>query len=111
MWHVVDLDDSVTCEDSVMLHLEAYRHACITEPDMNPRMALWPLYIVGASTQDAKAREYVRTRLNDKSLYRDFKSKNYLGDILQDAWTRAETGEMVTPDAIAREHNLELGIW
>ena len=110
LWCIVKLEDTAALADMVRSHVEAF-HSTTSEADLSPRMALWPLYIIGLSTEDTEMRSYVIRRLKDKSLCRDFRSKNFLGKILQELWMRLENGELVTPDLIAWEHNVEMGIW
>jgi hypothetical protein len=74
-------------------------------------MTIWPLYVVGAYAQDQERRQYVTGRLENELLYRYFKSKNLVGDILKETWKRGDCGDPVTPDTIAKERHLELGIW
>jgi hypothetical protein len=81
------------------------------ETDLNPRMILWPLYIAGALAEDLETRSFVTQKLADPLFYRDFRSQNHLGEILTETWERNDRGDRVTPDIVAKERKLELGIW
>jgi hypothetical protein len=97
--------------DAVRTHVEQFRKALPLEPELNARMALWPLYVVGTLAADDQSRSYVTQALHDELFYSDFQSKNLIGEILEETWARVDAGGLVTTDTVARERNVELAIW
>lgn len=111
IWQVTTLDDASDLLQTLKSHIETFMDAIDDEADLNPRMTLWPLYIAGALAEDMETRSFVTQKLADPLFYRDFKSQNHLGAILTETWERNDRGDKVTPDNVAQERKLELGIW
>jgi hypothetical protein len=111
LWEVATVDNPDSLVTLLTSHVEGFWAFVDVDVDVNPRMAVWPLYVVGAVARDEPTWLYVTGRLEHQALYRDFRCRNSLLKILKETWARRAHGEAITPDIVARENNLEVGIW
>ena len=92
-------------------YVTGFGNASALDSALNARMAIWPLFVTGVSSADDSTRSFVRQALADAAMNRHFRSKNVVGAILEEMWARNARGDIVTADMVAREQNIEVGMW
>jgi len=92
-------------------HITSSRSASALNPAFNARMTVWPLFVAGEYSADDLTRFFIRRALADAAMNQYFRSENAVGTILEETWARNARGDMVTAEMVAREQNIEVGIW
>lgn len=92
-------------------HISGFRSEAALDPSLNPRLVVWPAFIAGKCATDSQTTSFVKNILNDSNLQLGIDCKSLLKGILEETWARVDAGELVTACTVAREHNLEIGIW